>query len=208
MTSEKNKKKYARKKEKKKAVKQQQIRDKEILNLNTELTNKVNNYYVARSKNDLSVICDLIIKGADLNVVEKSDEWTIVMNDLIEFEILSEKHMQYFDMNLTQNKGFTFLHYAVLYNKVFYIEQLIKFGSNINAQTNKGNTALHLAIAELLAAKEQDETLIRELLKYQASIEIYNSDKKTSYMLALDMDKKLMKILLENSDVINEKVKY
>ena len=57
-------------------------------------------------------------------------------------KILSQKK---YDVNSFDEYGFTALHYAAQYNKVFILNMLLDFGAEVSVTGVDGSTALHLA---------------------------------------------------------------
>ena len=95
------------------------------------------------------VLSILMVAGLQSNLYCAS---TAVLKDL--FEAIKKQETskvysllkQYPDLiHQKDERGYTALHVVTLNKKEYHLDQLVKLGANVNAQTNAGNTPLHFA---------------------------------------------------------------
>ncbi|CAI9737748.1 ankyrin repeat RF_0381 isoform X1 [Octopus vulgaris] len=100
------------------------------------------------------------------------------LGDIATVKLLIENNDQC-NVNASDKKGFTPLHYAVLGNHLEVMSLLLNYGANVNIQNGKGHSPLHLAIIKnyinlvkplLEAARNSVEVCIRNTDDTQAGI--------------------------------------
>lgn len=90
------------------------------------------------------------------------------------------------DINVSDNKGLTCLHYASYKKSPFIAQKLIENGADIDCTSNKGNTALHMGV------QVGNLEYICMLLYYGVSVNEVNSFERTPLHDAIALDYKII----------------
>jgi E3 ubiquitin-protein ligase mind-bomb len=151
----------------------------------------------------------MILEKSDIKAQDNHGNTALYLAIWSEFktgveELLKHKDV---DVNVKNNDNFTPLHYASLRPTIpIHLFKMILEKSDIKAQTNYGDTALHLAISN------ESTSAIEELLKHKdVDVNVKNNNSLTAFHLAShwkSIPDKLFKIISEKSRDVYVQNKY
>jgi hypothetical protein len=135
---------------------------------------------LAAFKGDIAKINALLGKGADINQLDRAGHTALhlaVLNERVEVvRALLEAGAE---VDITNQRfGFRPLHLSARKGNAGVSELLIRYGSDLDAQSLRGKTALHLA------ATNGHLAVVKILLKYLARVDICDSNNKTPLQYA------------------------
>lgn len=139
-----------------------------------------------REKKIVEILKVLIDNGANVDAVDKHEGWSALFWALARFnteavELLVNKGA---DVTLTDEKGYTPLHYAQLPEAA---QILIDEGADVNARSKDGNTPLHMI---------HPVDIAQILIDHGADVNAKNNNSETPLDLAIgDEYKELVKLL-------------
>lgn len=150
--------------------------------------------FEAIEKNNLNELKRIIKNGADLNVRNEQRDTLLLCAarygfiDIIDY-LIKECH---FDVNSTDNNGWTALHLAAMYGRLEACKYLVENGADINKQRKDGWTPLHTA------CNNGRVDVIKYLVDKRADISIKDIDGKTPLTIARERGPLLIVRYLEN----------
>jgi ankyrin repeat protein len=175
--------------------------------ININIRDNNNNYLItyAVMYNNIDLVKLLIEKGCKIDVLD-SEERTILYipikflyNEMLEY--LLEVNDTTIGVNITDIKDKTnriALHYAIKMKNIFAIEQLLKYGSNLNIIDNNGYAAIHYAIFT------RDKKILELILKYTENINIRCSTGETALHIATNLQLyEMCELLIKNKINLN-----
>ncbi|MGO4290990.1 ankyrin repeat domain-containing protein [Chitinophaga sp. RAB17] len=124
---------------------------------------------------DFETMKTLVTDGADVNSVDARDGSPILQRAVIEnkkamIDFLIAHHV---DVNKTDRRGMTALHYAAMYKFIDIAETLIDAGAPIDIADQSGNTPLAYAISD---KREGYLEMIKLLIDHGANTDIKTRD--------------------------------
>lgn len=97
--------------------------------------------------------------------------WMISHNDNNDLLIETLKNLQ--EVNVTDDMGLTYLHFATLNHELDAIKILLEKGANPNCVDRRGKTPLSCAIGSI---NENNAAILREFLKHGADLNMMMGD--------------------------------
>ncbi|MCS5711887.1 ankyrin repeat domain-containing protein [Candidatus Berkiella aquae] len=137
--------------------------------------------HIACQKNHESVIKALLDHGANINVADAKGITPLhAAVGLCNENIINELILKGADVSIVDQNGLTFLHKAARARNLGAVRALLETGKiDVNAQDNKGNTALHEAVkmgnSNDVTRRVNQAEMIRLLCQHHANINIVDN---------------------------------